>query len=258
MRDDFAKLLVLTGRRGGGETFRIHRAAAKQRDFENAPSKQGMRRPYRERKEFNEYLNPLKRFLYKQVNRPWDVVYSELMQSLHGGNTIIQHVKQHLFSYVELDVFYVGNVPYHKPPFYGWGQRVQIAEGSLYVDNHGVIRKARKQKSQYRNTNGNLRVVINPFEEYIKVNGMWFHVWFKEYSTYAHNYQVGYSIEDAFFGSMTVVAVTKQWNNWEGPAAGKLFNYGPVPSGERAGSSRYAYKKCQVGKREIQEEKLNG
>lgn len=119
MRDDFAKLLVLTGRQGGGETYRLHRAYDKKNDYERAPLKQGMRSPYRERKEFNEYLNPLKRFLYKQVNRPWDNVYSELMSSLHGGNTIMQHVKQHLFQYVERNVFYVGNVPHQRLHFYG-------------------------------------------------------------------------------------------------------------------------------------------
>jgi hypothetical protein len=252
MRDDFAKLLVLTGRVGGGETFRIHRAVAKQHNFENAPSKQGMRRPYRERKQFDEYLNPLKRFLYKQVNRPWDKVYSELMQSLHGGNTIMQHVKQHLFSYVELKIEYVNNVPYYRSPYYGL--RLMQA-GTMYVDKQGILRKARKTKEKIKHKD-NARVMINPLEDYIKINNVWYHVWFAVLPE-AEQCNVGLSCEDVFMGKMTVTKYSDTYIRWTSVVYWRLDEYGLVPSGNYAGRKRYAYKKKQIDVREIREEKLN-
>lgn len=47
------------------------------RELEDLPSHEGMRRPFRRRgiaKQFSDHLAPLRRFLNKQVGRPWAAV----------------------------------------------------------------------------------------------------------------------------------------------------------------------------------------
>ncbi|MFX8308882.1 hypothetical protein ABTL21_19880, partial [Acinetobacter baumannii] len=63
--------------------------------FDQLPSKQGMQRPYLERgayKDLNENLGPLRRFLERQVGRPWNDVYSEIARNLRVTSTVQQHV----------------------------------------------------------------------------------------------------------------------------------------------------------------------
>jgi hypothetical protein len=51
-------------------------------------------------KELNENLAPLRRYLERQVGRPWDKVYSEIAANLRADNTVQQHVRDHLRNFV--------------------------------------------------------------------------------------------------------------------------------------------------------------
>jgi hypothetical protein len=74
MRPDMSHVIVERPRRGGGRT-RKGRALA----FEDLPSHEGIRRAHlSDRKSLNENLNPLERYLTKQVGRVWDAVYAEI------------------------------------------------------------------------------------------------------------------------------------------------------------------------------------
>jgi hypothetical protein len=73
------------------------------RSLEDLPKQQGMRRSQRERggyKMLNENLAPLRRFLERQVGRPWGKVYSEIAQRLRVDSTVQQHVRDHLSDFV--------------------------------------------------------------------------------------------------------------------------------------------------------------
>jgi hypothetical protein len=80
MRDDMARVLVERPR------IPAHKARkGRHRDFEGLPSHEGMRRAAElsgDRKMLNENLKPLRRYLEKQVGRPWDTVYSEIAAHL--------------------------------------------------------------------------------------------------------------------------------------------------------------------------------
>ena len=52
----------------------------------------------------NENLAPLKRYLHKQVGRPWDKVYSEISQHLDTSSTVKQHVRDHLTDFILITV----------------------------------------------------------------------------------------------------------------------------------------------------------
>jgi hypothetical protein len=91
MRKDMAKVIVERPRQG-----RYTRIKKTPRDFEDCPSKEGMRKPYLNRKSLNENLNPLWRFLERNINRPWDKVYSEICENLKTTSTVQQHVRDHI------------------------------------------------------------------------------------------------------------------------------------------------------------------
>ena len=99
MRWDMFKIIVERPRRygpGGWTRGRPHR------DVENAPSHEGIRRRYSdyERKELNENLAPLRRYLVRQVGRPWNKVFGEICQHLRNDNTVQEHVRLHLDDFV--------------------------------------------------------------------------------------------------------------------------------------------------------------
>ena len=50
----------------------------------------------------NENLAPLRRYLERQVGRPWDKVYAEIAQRLRVDNTVQQHVRDHLRAFVAI------------------------------------------------------------------------------------------------------------------------------------------------------------
>jgi hypothetical protein len=71
--------------------------------LEELPSHEGMGRPYvlsGDCKSFNENLKPLRRYLERQVGRPWNKVYSEISRHLRADNTVQQHVRDHLRDFV--------------------------------------------------------------------------------------------------------------------------------------------------------------
>jgi hypothetical protein len=74
-------------------------------DLENLSAHEGMRRGRalrRDRKELNENLAPLRRYLAKQVGRPWDKIYSEIAAHLRVDSAVQQHVRDHLRGFVAI------------------------------------------------------------------------------------------------------------------------------------------------------------
>jgi len=99
MRADMSRVIVERPRRGGGD--RRGRAVP----FENLPQHEGMRRPHQRSggaKELNENLAPLRRYLERQVGRPWDKVYAEIAKHLRADNAVQQHVRDHLRDFVAI------------------------------------------------------------------------------------------------------------------------------------------------------------
>lgn len=112
MRPDMSKLIVERRRVGGddGAAVRGQRRKIRQtlrdadRDTEVDPeSFRGMKRlhalmcrDYLAKKELNENLKPLFRFLARNAGRPWDDVYGELMAHISLSNAVQYHVYQHV------------------------------------------------------------------------------------------------------------------------------------------------------------------
>ena len=99
MRRDMFKVIV--------ERPRYHPPGGKTRgrlprDPDDAPSREGIRRRYNiyARKNLSDNLAPLRRYLVKQVGRPWDKVLSEICQTLRLDSTVQRHVREHIADFV--------------------------------------------------------------------------------------------------------------------------------------------------------------
>ena len=100
MREDMHKVIVERPRWGNKLKSRGGRRAR----FADMQSKIGSRRfiaiTETNTKALSENLAPLRRYLAKQVGRPWCKVYSEICANLHPGHTVKQHLLEHLGQFV--------------------------------------------------------------------------------------------------------------------------------------------------------------
>lgn len=136
MRNDMSNVLVEKPRGGLRSAYDLRGARRQRRnrldrDGESAPLRLGIRRDAIERKGFGENLNPLYRYLSKQIHRPWAKVYSELSANVDRRNTVQEHVFQHIRSHVDIETFWRdGQVWAHS---YGGPVPLEESWADLYV-----------------------------------------------------------------------------------------------------------------------------
>jgi hypothetical protein len=107
-----AKVLIERPRVDYGGAARGYERAWQRVPLEDRPLREGMKRRCRGgSKAFTDLLGPLKRFLRKQVGRPWDLVHSEICAQLRGGFPERPHFLRHVFDYVQRHVVVVDGVP---------------------------------------------------------------------------------------------------------------------------------------------------
>ena len=75
------------------------------RDPDDLPSREGMRRRYKihAQKDLSDNLAPLRRYLMKQVGRPWNKVLSEICQTLRLDSAVQRHLRLHIQDFVSLE-----------------------------------------------------------------------------------------------------------------------------------------------------------
>jgi hypothetical protein len=131
-----AKILVERPRTNKIHEYHDLRASRKHDFSEEAPLSEGMRRPHishYDGKQLNDYLAPLRRFLKKQVGRPWNKVYSEIRSQISPGNPIQMHIMQHLKGYIST------NVTRDKSGQIWEDGRYMVRKGDMYVNAAGII-----------------------------------------------------------------------------------------------------------------------
>lgn len=108
MRRDMHKVIVERPRRFG---FGLPvRKGRKPRDIEDLPFQESKGRPYLVRgrgwkvKEQTDNLQPLRRYLLKQVGRPWNKVYSEICANARMDSTMQRHLRFHVLELVKTDI----------------------------------------------------------------------------------------------------------------------------------------------------------
>lgn len=141
MRSDMYKVVTERPRVGGGWSPKGRKANIA---LEDLPKKEGMRKPWQgNRKEFSDLINPLRRSLRKNVGRPWDKVYSEIVSILPKG-LVARHILGHVEGDVETHAILIGKVPCYGD---GWYYGHPIRSGQLYVNpNTGLLCVVKNKK----------------------------------------------------------------------------------------------------------------
>jgi hypothetical protein len=105
MRKDMFKVIVERPRRGGHGSKGRREANL---DHDELPKKQSMKKAHRDRKELNENLKPLERYLKANCGRPWNKVFSEICENITLDSTVQRHVRQHIPQLVAENVMMEG------------------------------------------------------------------------------------------------------------------------------------------------------
>jgi hypothetical protein len=175
MRDDMAQVIV---ERPRIPAFNCRKGRAQALD--DLPAHEGMRRSHAlrgNRKELNENLTPLRRYLERQVGRRWDKVYAEIAAHLRVDNTVQQHVRDHLRDFVAVTP---------RRAIGGWRSRASgLWYQRLYVDPiTGLLcrtdqlpeEKARRRRMIQRPSPPVDRIALTDDRELRRVCGVWYEV----------------------------------------------------------------------------------
>lgn len=185
MRNDMSKVIVERPRLGGGKSRK-----GREIDPDLQVSHEGMRKPYVRNyteKSLNENLAPLRRFLFSQVGKRWDDVYSDVAKNLRTDNTVQQHVRDHLEDFVAVRTSLKdGKIMVSSK--YGWYDYIGDTRKLLYVDpDDGILKINKFEPARRRYTYGDRvrdeRIAreasekVFPDGTHIKlVDGIWYQV----------------------------------------------------------------------------------
>jgi hypothetical protein len=109
-----AKVIVERPRKMGcsfkkpkGYKRRLHRYGD-----DGPPRREGIKVCWQGRSKYlNEHLGPLRRYLDKQVGRPWDKVFSEICAHINRNSAVQDHVRDHVDDYVAIHVLLIDGTP---------------------------------------------------------------------------------------------------------------------------------------------------
>lgn len=107
MRRDMAKVLVERPRFGSSlpSKKKGYRRSIQKMAVEELPRREPMPGRWRGRqRELNEHLGPLRKFLRKNIGRPWNKIHQELCEHISFNNAVQKHVLVHLGEYVAFHV----------------------------------------------------------------------------------------------------------------------------------------------------------
>jgi len=176
------KVLVTTPRVGSsmknGEIKKNRRKMREGRheELSSYSSMKPKSRSWDDRKQLNEYLTPLVRYLKKNCGRPWDKVYSEICKNMDRRGVVQDHIFQHLFDYVERNPTFKDG----KPHSTGYGGIYPIYKNgwTFYVDENGLLKEPKDKRPPWISKKDNPNVIkINDSPVFIikrENDGVWF------------------------------------------------------------------------------------
>ena len=114
MRADMAKVIVERPR-GKGWAWnkpKGYRRRLGRYGQDGPPNHEGIKARWHGRtKDLNEHLGPLRRYLDRQVGRPWDKVFSEICAHINRNSAVQDHVRDHVEAYVCIHIILIDGVP---------------------------------------------------------------------------------------------------------------------------------------------------
>jgi hypothetical protein len=156
----------------------------RQFDFDSpsyARMREGVWGPY-----LNENLNPLRRYLLAQVNRPWNKVWSEIAANIDRRSTVQEHIYSHIDDFIAIKVEWrngaLSDMRRRYTPRDGFDLRQP-----LYVDPRtGIIRRNKKYERWRRDYRARLvseredkesrQRYVGDGRWHLKIEGEWYEV----------------------------------------------------------------------------------
>jgi hypothetical protein len=141
-----------------------------------------------DRKELNENLNPLRRYLRSQVGRVWDVVFSEMCEVMDPRDACQFHIWQHAKDDVETRTFigddgkvwFADDYCWHvgrdgKGVDRDWHRPIEDSSAEIYVDPRNGTVQLVPQRNRYRYRRPQLDYVkIDKWRQAHKIGEHWF------------------------------------------------------------------------------------
>ena len=195
MREDMFKVIVERPRWGRKYAARSKLRYDKVPDRKHATGRRLVLEYRGYTKDLNENLAPLKRYLHKQVGRPWSKVYSEICEHLDASSTVKQHVRDHLTDFILVKVTVDRKGGFTASNHWGRPMSPEHWWAKLYVDptddlikrtdklcrKLGVkyyrdkLREDRKHRADGWRYDHNLRGLTDT-RFLVKLNGCWFRI----------------------------------------------------------------------------------
>jgi hypothetical protein len=176
MREDMARVIVERPRIPAFNNRKGRKQAS-----EDLPTHEGMRRARSlrgDRKQLNENLAPLRRYLERQVGRPWSKVYSEIARNLHVTSTVQQHVRDHLRDFVAVTPR--RNIQDWRSPMRAgiWWQRFYVdpVTGLLCRTDQLPEEKARRRATRNKPRAALERIALTEDRELRLIRSLWYEV----------------------------------------------------------------------------------
>jgi hypothetical protein len=173
MRDDMAKVIVERPR-----VRPFNSRKGRRRDLDDLPFREGSRRAASlrgDRKQLNENLAPLRRYLERQVGRPWNKVYSEIAAQLRVDSAVQQHVRDHLHDFVAVKPRRVSaswrSRSLWYQPFY-----VDPRTGLLRCTDQLPEEKRRRRIARQQRPAAIEWIALSDDRELRRLNGLWYEV----------------------------------------------------------------------------------
>jgi hypothetical protein len=183
MRSDMFKVIV---ERPRGRSWKDNTVRNRRRKFDfDSPSharmREGVSGPY-----LNENLNPLRRYLLAQVNRPWNKVWSEIAANIDRRSTVQEHIYSHIDDFIAIKVEWRNGALTDLRRRYTHRDGFHLSQ-PLYVDPRtGIIRRNeeyrhgrrlhRAKLSAERDDNASRRRHLGDGRWHLKIDGEWYEV----------------------------------------------------------------------------------
>lgn len=184
MRSDMKKVVV---ERPRGQSYVPNRKFGARlpyvpdHDYDEQPKHVGISASYRDygysEKWFTDVLGPLKRFLEKNVGRPWNDVYSEMCACLDKRKATGQHIFDHAMDMVETNCFLGAN---GKVCHLRWGEQREVDDLYVHPRTGVLCRAVRPSKRELKRRKLLAEEVtwlnIDDDTGYRKHEGIWYRV----------------------------------------------------------------------------------
>lgn len=179
MRPDMHKVVV---ERPRSKSWCVPQFPRPKRPFDDLPKHQSMTAVHKHHKSFTDVLGPLKRWLRRQIGRPWNDAYSEACAVIKPDSVVRAHIKTHLLEMVVRHTFLKDGELWCRDG--QWSQaEVPISQVTgrwriAYVDPEtGILRAMPKFKRKKPMASAPIDSIrLSEETELRRINGLWFRI----------------------------------------------------------------------------------